>query len=277
MIGRRPTRPCVIGVDFSGAVGAGRLIWLAEATPLRNGRLRLISCQPASALPGSAEDRARCLAALVDYVAMRPDTAFGCDFPFSLPTALGGGAAWLDYVAAFARRFADAEAFRVACQVSAGRELRRVTDKEARVPFCAWNIRLYRQTYHGIAGVLAPLALSGRAAVLPMQPATPGRALLLEICPASLLRRLGLYGKYGPYKGAAPACCAARRQIFDSLVAAGLIEAPSPDLRQVILDNRGGDALDSAIAAIACHRALQEPGFDRPRTRDEAFEGRVYF
>ena len=277
MIGRRPPRPTVIGVDFSGAVGAGRLIWLSEAKSGGDGRLQLVSCQPASALPGSTADRTGCLAALVDYVAARPDAAFGCDFPFSLPLAVGGGVAWIDYVAEFGRRFADAESFRAACRASAGRELRRATDIEARVPFCAWNIRLYRQTYHGIAGVLAPLVASRRAAVLPMQPATSGRALLLEICPASLLRRHGLYGKYGPYKGAAPSCHAARRQILDSLVAAGLIEAPSPALRQVILDNRGGDALDSAIAAIACHRAIREPDFDRPRTHGEAFEGRVYF
>jgi hypothetical protein len=194
-----------------------------------------------------------------------------------VPSRLGDGVAWIDYVGDFSRRFADADAFRAACQASAGRELRRVTDREARVPFCAYNIRLYRQTFHGIAGILAPLVVGARAAVLPMQTATPGRALLLEICPASLQRRLGLYGKFGSYKGAAASCRAARRQLLDALVGAGLLASPAPNLRRTLLDNRGGDALDSAIAAIACHRALQQPGFDQPRTSEEAFEGRVYF
>jgi hypothetical protein len=267
----------IFGVDFSGAVDAGKLIWLAEARPDADGSVELLSCRPASALPGSAADRARCLTALVEFIAAQGDAAFGCDFPFSLPLQLAGGAAWIDYLDVFGRRFADADAFRAACQASAGRELRRATDREARVPFCAYNIRLYRQTFHGIAGVLAPLAVSGRAAVLPMQPATAGRPLLLEICPASFLRRLGLYGKFGPYKGAAASRYAARQRLLDALVDAGLLASPGADLRRTLLDNRGGDALDSAIAAIACLRALHEPGFDRPRTSDEAFEGRVYF
>ena len=271
-------RPRLIGVDFSGAAKAGSLIWLAEAAPQRDGRLALLSCRPASDLPGAAPERDRCLAALVDHVADQADAAFGCDFPFSIPLPLAQGAAWADYVGGFARRFADADAFRAACMnAAAGRELRRPTDREARVPFCAYNIRLYRQTYHGIAGLLAPLVAGGRAAVLPMQPAAAGRPLLLEICPASFQRRLGLYGKYGPYKGAAPACRAARARLLDELIAARLLAPPAAELRETLLDNRGGDALDSAMAAIACRRALEEPGVDRPRTRDEAFEGRVYF
>jgi len=270
-------RPRIFGVDFSGAVEAGNLIWLAEARPAGDGALELLSCFPASALPGSAADRARCLAALVEFIAAERDAAFGCDFPFSLPLELGDGVAWVEYLDGFARRFADAEDFRLACHVRAGRELRRVTDREARVPFCAYNIRLYRQTFHGIAGVLAPLAVSGRAAVLPMQPAAAGRALLLEICPASVLRRLGLYGRFGPYKGAASSCREARRLLLKALIDGGLLAPPGPALRRTLLDNRGGDALDSAIAAVACHRALREPAFDRPRTASEAFEGRVYF
>jgi len=177
-----------------------------------------------------------------------------------MPLPLGGGMPWIAYLEHFARRFADADSFRASCQSVAGGELRRATDREARVPFCAYNIRLYRQTYHGIAGLLAPLAIAGRAAVLPMQSAVPGRPLLLEICPASFLRRLGLYGRFGPYKGAAPSCHAARERLLDAVIEAGLLAPPAAGLRRTLLDNRGGDALDSAFAAIACHRALQEPG-----------------
>jgi len=265
------------GVDFSGATGAGNLIWLAEARPGPGGTVELLTCRPASALPGSAADRSQCLASLVEFIAAEPDAAFGCDFPFSMPLPLGGGMPWIAYLEHFARRFADADSFRASCQSVVEGELRRATDREARVPFCAYNIRLYRQTYHGIAGLLAPLAIAGRAAVLPMQSAVPGRPLLLEICPASFLRRLGLYGRFGPYKGAAPSCHAARERLLDAVIDAGLLAPPAAGLRRTLLDNRGGDALDSAFAAIACHRALQEPGFDRPRTPEEAFEGRVYF
>jgi hypothetical protein len=267
----------VFGIDFSGARNAGSLIWICEAIPAGSDRLRLHSCRPASTLPASGPALAHCLAALIAFIADQSDAAFGCDFPFSVPLALAGGKEWSAYVADFAARFPEAHTFWKDCKATTERELRRCTDVDAMVPFCAYNLRLYKQTYHGIAGVLAPLLMRGRVAVLPMQRVVPGRALLLEVCPASLLRHLGLYGKYGPYKGAAAACHAARRQLLDALVDAGLLEPPAPELRQTLLDNRGGDALDSALAAIACHRALQEPGFDRPRIPAEAFEGRVYF
>jgi hypothetical protein len=263
----------VFGVDFSGAGNAGDLIWIAEVGPAPGGRAALLSCRPARELPGGGRDRAPALAALVRFIAAAGHAAFGCDFPFGLPATLWPGLDWAAWVASLPGRFADADAFRSDCMARAGgRELKRPTDREAQVPFGAWNIRLYRQTFHGMAGVLAPLL--DRVAVPPMQPAVPGRPVLLEICPASTLRRLGLYGR--PYKGAAPGHRANRAAILDGMIAADLLAPPGAALVDRLVGDRGGDALDSVVAAVACARAIAAPGYDRPRVAAELLEGRVY-
>jgi hypothetical protein len=263
----------VFGVDFSGADNAGDLIWIAEVAPFAGGRTSLLSCRPARELPGGARDRATALAALARLITTSSHAAFGCDFPFSLPAALSLGQEWAAFVAGFPGRFADADAFRADCMArGGGRELKRPTDRETQVPFGAYNIRLYRQTFHGIGGLLAPLL--GRVAAPPMQPALPDRPVLLETCPASTLRRLGLYGR--SYKGPAAIHRAHRQGILDGLVDAGLMEPPAPALAERLMADRGGDALDSAVAAIACAGAIAAPGYDQPRDAAERFEGRVY-
>ena len=81
------------------------------------------------------------------------------------------------------------------------KELRRVTDIEARTPLSPYNRRIYKQTYYGIRDVIAPLIASGAACALPMQAAIPDRAWLLEICPASTLELMGLRESYKDEKG----------------------------------------------------------------------------
>jgi hypothetical protein len=271
-----PPRRRIFGVDFSGARDAGKLIWVCEGAPALDGALTLRSCAPVRELPSSGKDLQTALRSLVAFIASVADGAFGCDFPFSLPARLSTGLSWQDYVAGFKKRFPDPDAFQRQCTTLAGgRELKRQTDRDAKVPYGAYNRRLYRQTFHGIGGVLAPLLAAGAATVPPMQLALPGRPVLLEICPASTLKRLGLYGE--TYKGAKPLHRAARQAVLEGLVAAGKLTAPAPSLTERMLADRGGDALDAAVAAIACAEAIAVPGYDRARDDAELFEGRVYW
>lgn len=261
-----------IGVDFSGARDAGRAIWIAEGRIGPRGFL-LADCRPATELPGGARDRATALAALVAYLGAQSDAVIGCDFPVGLPKKLVREADWLGFLARFAKRHGSADAFRADCRKrSNGRELRRPTDIAARTPFCAWNLRLYRQTYHGIADVLAPLVAAGRATVGPMQPPADGRAWILETCPASVLKRLGLYR---PYKGRTAALARSRGAILGALVEHGALGKPAPKLRARIADDRGGDALDAVIACLAAADATRWN--HAPATADEMLEGKVYF
>jgi hypothetical protein len=183
----------IFGVDFSGATDAGKKVWIAcgvnEGT-----RLCIVECMRGDTLPGSAAGRERCLAALRDLIAAESACAFGLDFPFGLPRVLVAQADWKDFILSFPTMYPDAEAFRQACRSAAeGREHRRLTDRQSRTPFSPYNLRLYRQTYFGLREVLYPLVRDRQAAVLPMQRPCRDKAWVLEICPASTLKREGLY------------------------------------------------------------------------------------
>jgi Protein of unknown function (DUF429) len=267
-----------IGVDFSGARDAGRAIWIAEGR-VGPGGLALEDCRPAEKLPGGARDRATALAALVDHLGAQSDAVIGCDFPVGLPEKLVRETDWPAFLARFPKRHASAETFRADCRKRSAEETKRCTDKVASTPMCAWNLRLYKQTYHGIANVLAPLVALGRATVGPMQEPIAGRAWILETCPASVLKKLGLYEEHKSYKVRSRVgreVARARRQIIlDFLVSAGRLREPSTDLRTTLLDDRGGDALDAVIAALAAAAALRRK--HQPANKAERIEGRVYF
>lgn len=265
----------IFGIDFSGAEKAGDTIWIAEGR-LDGGRVRIDGCHPASQLPGSGCERSRCLPALVAFVAGQRSAVFGCDFPFSLPAGMIEETSWRVFALTLADRFPTAESFMADCRSrGGGREIRRACDRESRVPFAAYNLRIYRQTYHGIRDVLAPLLRDDGAAVLPMERARTDRPWVVETCPASTLKHAGLYPSY---KGTGTAAHAARRSIVDGLVRRGWLAPLPPGLRRLALDNTGGDALDSMIAAIATGRAYAVGEFTRASSdAAEAIEGRVYY
>jgi hypothetical protein len=197
------------------------------------------------------------VAALREFIPKHADAAFGLDFPFGLPARLVVEPSWEEFVRAFPKRYGSPQKFRGACRRAAdGRELRRVTDLESRTPFAPYNLRLFRQTYFGIRDVLAPLIADRSASVLPMQPALPGVPWILEICPASLLKREGLYA---PYKGKTRTHVRARARILDRFAASGELLPPAPEVRHSLLADPGADALDSVLAALAASRALRTP------------------
>lgn len=265
-------RTRVHGVDFSGAMDAGRRIWVASGEVVGEG-LRIDACRPVEALPGGGRARGAALAALRALVAAEEEAVFGFDFPFTLPLALLPEAGWEAFALGFGDRYPDPLAFRRACwEAAGGRELWRQTDRETRTPFTATNLRLCRQTFYGIRDLLAPLAREGRAAVLPMQPARPGAAWLLEICPAATLKQWGLYA---PYKGAASGRREARARILAALAAGGL-DLARPGLEVLLLDDAGGDALDAAVAAATVAALLRRPGDLSPPGERYRREGFVY-
>ncbi len=265
----------VIGIDFSGAEKAGQAIWIAEAH-IDWERVCIENCSPAADLAGSGPERTRCLPALVAFIAGQRNAVIGCDFPFSLPEEMVQDSSWRAFALGFGASFSCAEDFLADCRRRAnGREIRRACDRESRVPFAAYNLRIYRQTYHGIRDVLAPLLRSGSAVVLPMERPRPDRPWVIETCPASTLKRAGLYPSY---KGRGDAARAARRQIVNGLVRHGLLAPLSRSLRRLAIENQGGDALDSMVAAAATGRAYRAGAFrDIIPNRCELVEGRVYF
>lgn len=269
----RPPRR-VHGVDFSGAQDAGKLIWVASCV-IDGDLLRVEDCRPAAELPESGRDLGRALMALRDFIASERDCAFGLDFPFGLPRQVVGERSWMGFIDSFTHRHSDPDEFRQACvgaalKATGRKELKRLTDAESSTPFSPYNRRIYRQTYFGIRDVLAPLVRSGRACVLPMQRPESGTAWVLEICPASSLERKGLYGK--KYKGKSPG---PRNDILSTYESSTPLSIPET-IRSRILNDSGGDALDSLIAATAVLEALPNLAHLGREKPDYALEGYVY-
>lgn len=266
----RPRR--VLGVDFSGANDAGRKIWIAESRRQRGNRLKLVDLRPACDLPGGGFDPQTAITALAADIVREPDTIAGCDFPFTVPIPVIDRPDWDAFVRDFAERFPDPDAFRQwAMQRSGGRELRRAVDREAKTPFNAYNLRIYRQTWWGIAHLLGPLVAAGLAIVRPYHP-IPSRPcpILIEACPASSLKSIGFYPAY---KGRAGSHRLERRAVLRKLVESGMIERPPPAIERMMLDNSGGDALDAVIAAIAAAHSKVADEVD-PSLR---IEGTIHF
>ncbi len=260
-----------IGVDFSGARLAGRGTWIA-AGAIEADSVRIESCVPAAELPGGAPDRDRAFAALVEYLASQPDAIIGCDFPFGLPASFVPEKDWASFVQGFAQRYPDPDAL-AALGGTPRTEPKRRTDLDARTPFSAINRRMVRQTWAGIARVLAPL-IARDARALPMQTPARGRPLLIEVCPASTLKAQGLYN---PYKGRSSQHRFWRRAILDALVARGVLDKLPRAIETVAVNDIQGDALDAILAAVAAHRALYDSRLVEPCEGDDAVEGRVYF
>ena len=249
-----PTR--MLGVDFSGAVDAGRKVWVAEGA-VEGDAFVVASCRRGEELPGSGRARERCLPALVDLLAAAGEALVGLDVPFGLPAAFVAEPTWPAFALAFGGHYADAAGFRAHCRaLAAGREPRRRTDVEARTPFPVANLRLHRQTFHGIRDVLAPLVAADAARVLPMQAPAAGKPSLLEICPASTLKR---WRSYLPYKGRTSAHATGRARLLaviaEQLPAVRLTGA----VQAAALADAEGDALDAVLAAVTAYDLACRP------------------
>ncbi len=288
----------VFGVDFSAAKDAGKRTWICRAHP-GSGGVRIESVDPLCDLPGGAVARDETLRALVQKVVESPRSAWGFDFSFALPRDMmsdlapagGGYGRFVDAVAAYG----DADSLRDHCNgISPGEELRRRADDEAGTPFSPYNLRICKQTFHGIVDVLRPLRAREGVAVLPFDPlpepdsgagprlpfnrsasgAVP-HIYLMEVCPASVLKALD-YPARG-YKGAGEQTATQRRAIVSRLVDDGLVRPLSRALRERIVADADGDAVDAVLAAVGAWRGYRD--YDHAKLRADphyGVEGFVY-
>lgn len=244
----------VIGVDFSGAAEAGRLIWLSVCD-VRGDRLALRKLARLDDLAGTAERHAA-LGFLRDAILGSTDALWGIDCPFGLPVELGWDdwESQLDAVGSWTRGANEFGRHCCALSMKAMGKLhtRRDTDRETKTPFDCYHYRIIHQTFHGMRELVPPLRSAPRTCVLPFQVSKLKSAerVIVESCPGSTLRRLGL--PYNRYKqsGGAPVTAKhrkVRRAIFAGI--APLIEIDERD-RRTMASDPGGDALDSSLAAV---------------------------
>lgn len=246
----------IFGVDFSGAKDAGRKIWITEAA-VQDGVLTLSACYPVCELvPDKNKGREVGLEALCRLILSNPCSVFGMDFPFSLPEKLLSAKEWTAFISDFLSEYRSVDDFRKRMRETGGKkELKRLTDIEVKAPFSIYNLRIYRQTYFGIRDVLRPLVISEKVCAVPMQKPDKDRPWLMEICPASTLKKEGLYIGY---KGNTPQDEEKRSYITERFIEKG-ISVPE-DIRLRIVKNKDGDALDSFIAAYAAYSSVLKLG-----------------
>lgn len=258
------------GVDFSGGRRPGDDIWTATGR-LEAGCLRIERCRSA-AKRFDETGRGPILRALRGVLG-RSEGATGLDASFGLPAELLPGRieGWHGATRWFAEAFADTDAPGMRDQLKStarslpgeGIELKRRTDRTVGAS-SPYSFITYYQTLYGIRDVLAPLVESGSVSVPPMDSA--GARNVIEVYPAGTLRRLGTVDT--TYKDGADGAAAKRREILDRLSAADTgkiaVELPA-SVRKIAVEEPGGDALDSVVAAVATARAAQgDFGTDRP-------------
>ncbi|HEX8912534.1 MAG TPA: hypothetical protein VF796_09255 [Humisphaera sp.] len=244
------------GVDFSGAKEAGRNIWVARAGRSQ-GRLKLLELNSLERLAGTAA-REPALAHLVDLIRQSVGSLWAMDFPFGLPIEVMDGApAWRDQLA-WVRDWPDeAYALGVECVrrsklLGDRMHIRRRTDTLAKAPFDCYHYRIIYQTFHGMRDVLLPLSTARGVAVLPFhyRKLSRARAVVMECCPSSVLKRLAL--PHQNYKQPTGGPLVLKRRRTRHAIVAGLrrfIDIDPRDLR-TMMRNPGGDAIDAVIAAV---------------------------
>ncbi|MGD9714319.1 MAG: hypothetical protein AB7V46_19990, partial [Thermomicrobiales bacterium] len=88
--------------------------------------------------------------------------------------------------------------------------------------------------------------------IFPMQEPAAGKPLIVEICPASTLKK---YGLSLPYKG--PVFHVERAQLLDRFIGRTRIRV-SDEAKGLAIADSGGDAMDAIIAAEATYRAWRD-------------------
>lgn len=271
----------VVGIDWSGARDAGRRAWVCHAggssTELRVTDLHRVSDRGGRAV----ED----LLAYVDSIIITPTGArwVGFDFPFSVTRGVAehlGQSSWRALLSSWESLFPDAVAFAKSCTavslaVSASKEAKRCTDKAAGAPMSPWNLRLFRQTYHGVR-LLARLANRQRVAVLPWNRPDDGEVRVVEICPAATLTIAGRRSQ--GYKGRRSSHASKRKELV-KLVRSEWDVSISREVADVVVDDRGGDALDAVLAAVSTyHHAARLSASQHANVRALAdlLEGHIY-
>lgn len=258
------------GVDFSGGKNAGQKIWITEAK-VKGKKIEIARCASIMEMTGCSKDRTEALKALVTLISQSRSAVWAIDFPFSLPEKIVVGKTWEAFIKRFNREHVDEMLFRGRCRVASfGKELKRATDIETRTPFSPYNLRIYRQTYFGMGHLLAPLVRAKQAAIVPMMQAIDGQPIVIEICPASTLKKQKLYFSY---KGKGAGLAASRERLLQELQLLYPVEVPF-DIERKIIANQEGDALDSLIAVFAAYANMET--LHAPSLTLNKLEGYVY-
>lgn len=253
----------IYGVDFSGAKLAGRNTWVSRVETKQGlPKYKLTDISQLEKLCGTAE-RQVALEHLVRMIAESQSALWSLDFPFGLPVeVIGFGEEWSSQFN-FLREWGEddygvgLECIRRAKALGGPMHIRRLTDIEEKAPFDPYHYRIIYQTFYGMRDILGPLQRVRGTAILPFQyrRLPSARRVIVEACPASTLKRLGL--PHQNYKQPEGGPLTTKRLRTRRDILKGLAEHVeiTDSHRRIIMRNGGGDALDAVIAAIGAIRA----------------------
>lgn len=255
-----PSQTVVIyGIDFSGAADAGKKMFVAKCALLKKPpdlTLLVHSVLPARQLPGgglspqdaTAAVRSELMAATKDQTVV-----VGVDSPPAIAKEFMTGN-WTTWARRFSKIYQTPDAFREATSVFDG-----IKRREPK-----------RRTWWAIQGIFAPLSQQGFCVVPCMD--FSGSHVLMESCPASVLKRLELYTE--PYKGKTAKHGRRRRVILDRLkrgVPIGRnsksllsVQMADPKLLPALVADSGADALDAVLAALGAACSISREDFPAP-------------
>jgi hypothetical protein len=219
----------------------------------------------------------------VELIAGSEAALWSLDFPFGLPVEILGEcwASQFDFLGEWGEDGygAGLECVRRSKELRDVKHIRRLTDIEEKAPFDPYHYRIIYQTFHGMRDVLAPLRRRRHTAILPFQyrRLPSARRVLVEACPASTLKRLGLPHQNYKQPEGGPLTrkrLRTRRHILDGL--ALHVHIGDTDRRR-IMRNGGADALDAVIAAVGALRSWRDTDH-RGVARHPRYprEGRLY-
>ncbi|MEL6106402.1 MAG: DUF429 domain-containing protein [Planctomycetota bacterium] len=288
---RFPAFKTVFGVDYSGAAQAGRNAWLAELSceqPFiatdREPPFQLITLAPLERLAGASE-RDTVNRYLAERIVQSSGAFWGFDFPFGLPIELNLGR-WTDQVELATHYAGNAKEFgRMLVEKTEQRlgskHVRRATDKETQTPFDCYHYRIIYQTFHGMRDVLGSIHHNSRVCVLPFQyqklVGNKTAGVVVEACPSSTLKRLGLPFKNYKQSGNKPPEKKHQRNRREILQTLDAFVEISPHRRRVMMSNPGGDALDAVLAAVGSWQGFVDTEHVAVASDDRyPHEGRVY-
>jgi len=154
----------------------------------------------------------------------------------------------------------------------AAKEIRRNTDRIVKAPFAPTNLRMYKQTYLGLL-LIAALG-KNQYSFLPWGAVDCDRRSVIEVLPASIQRWLDPGRK--SYKGRSHSAKNQRAILISSLEQKADIRLVQT-MRDQIIRDREGDALDAVFAAVAAQRA-RNSGFviQKEHYVDAMLEGWIF-
>lgn len=253
-----PLEGRALGVDWSGGKKSYKKIWHALVTFKDDGCVLDAVAKPFnSGGPPSIASRF-----LPWLNAQRFDVA-GLDFCFGLhedhARALGQLNGPAAAGAAIRTQYPTPEKFKAAV----GAEKKRETDRRASAQFAPTNLRMFRQTYWGLA------SLSGLQASVPPW-AHSATQNVVEVLPAQVARLIApdcsFKEKGGPEE---------RKRVLAALRRWCRMEIPD-SLEPALLNDRCGDAIDAVLAAIAAGSAWAQGFAGVPTRASVSGEGWIY-